>query len=121
IVAQYAICWTVAGGLLIALTGELPDENGLQYLELQYVPALVATAAVFLAANAALASTPPALARGTSPWLMMRGDLLLNAWWTVVLVALVPGILVAADYSLWLLPLIGLPLGAIQLGRRHGV
>ena len=120
-VAQYAICWTVAGGLLIALTGELPDENGLQYLELQYVPALVATAAVFLATNAALASTPPALARGTSPWLTMRGDLLLNAWWTVVLVALVPGILVAADYSLWLLPLIGIPLVAIQLGSRQAV
>ena len=32
-----------------------------------YVPALVATAAVFLAINTALASTPPALARGTSP------------------------------------------------------
>jgi diguanylate cyclase (GGDEF)-like protein len=120
-VAQCAICWTVAGGLLIALTGELPDENGLQYLELEYVPALVATAAVFLAANAALASTPPALARGTSPWLTMRGDLLLNAWWTVVLVALVPGILVAADYSLWLLPLIGIPLVAIQLGSRQAV
>ena len=33
-VAQYAICWAVAGGLLVALTGDLPDENGLQYLEL---------------------------------------------------------------------------------------
>ena len=120
-VAQYAICWTLAGGLLVLLTGDLPDENGLQYLELEYLPALVGTAVVFLACNTALASTPPALARGVSPWLMIRGDLLLNAWWTVVLVALVPGILVAADYSLWLLPLIGLPLVAIQLGSRQAV
>ena len=120
-VAQYAICWALAGGLLVLLTGDLPDENGLQYLELEYLPALVGTAVVFLACNTALASTPPALARGVSPWLMIRGDLLLNAWWTVVLVALVPGILVAADYSLWLLPLIGLPLVAIQLGSRHAV
>jgi diguanylate cyclase (GGDEF)-like protein len=52
---------------------------------------------------------------------MIRGDLLLNAWWTIVLVALVPGILVAADYSLWLLPLIGIPLVAIQLGSRQAV
>ena len=50
-VAQYAICWTLAGGLLVALTGDLPDENGLQYLELEYLPALVATAAVFLAST----------------------------------------------------------------------
>jgi diguanylate cyclase (GGDEF)-like protein len=120
-VAQYAICWTLAGGLLVLLTGDLPDENGLQYLELEYLPALVGSAVVFLACNTALASTPPALARGVSPWLMIRGDLLLNAWWTVVLVALVPGILVAADYSLWLLPLIGLPLVAIQLGSRQAV
>jgi diguanylate cyclase (GGDEF)-like protein len=120
-VAQYAICWTLAGGLLVAMTGALPDENGLQYLELSHLPALVLSAAVFLALNTALASTPPALARGVSPWLMIRGDLLLNAWWTLVLVALVPGILVAADYSLWLLPLIGLPLVAIQLGSRQAV
>ena len=120
-VAQYAICWAVAGGLLVALTGDLPDENGLQYLELRYVPALVATAAVFLAINTVLASTPPALQRGTSPLRMVRSDLLLNTWWTVVLVALVPGILVASDYSLWLLPLIGIPLVAIQLGSRQAV
>ena len=37
-VAQYAICWAVAGGLLVALTGDLPDENGLQYLELALRP-----------------------------------------------------------------------------------
>ena len=120
-VAQYAICWAVAGGLLVALTGDLPDENGLQYIELRSVPALVATAAAFLAINTVLASTPPALLRGTSPLRMVRSDLLLNTWWTVVLVALVPGILVASDYSLWLLPLIGIPLVAIQLGSRQAV
>jgi len=120
-VAQYAICWAIAGGLLVAMTGELPDQNGLQYLELAHLPALVVAAAVFLALNTALADTPAALSRGVSPWMAIRGDLLQNAWWTVVLVALVPGILVAADYSLWLLPLIGIPLVAIQLGSRQAV
>src|SRR3954452_7153707 len=66
-VAQYAICWAVAGGLLYALTGSLPDENGLQYLELQWLPALVASATAFLVLNTALASAPPALSRGVSP------------------------------------------------------
>ena len=51
----------------------------------------------------------------------MRSDLLLNAWCTVVLVALVPVILVAAEYGLWLFPLIGIPLVAIQLGSRQAV
>ena len=120
-VGQYAICWGVAGGLLVALTGSLPDENGLQYLHLEWVPALVASAVAFLVLNTALASTPPALARGVSPLESMRGDLGLNAWWTVVLVALVPVILVASDYSLWLLPLLGIPLVAIQLGSRQAV
>jgi hypothetical protein len=120
-VAQYAICWAVAGGLLVALTGSLPNENGLQYLQLKWLPALVASAVAFLVLNTALASTPPALARGVSPLESMRGDLGLNAWWTVVLVALVPVILVASDYSLWLLPLLGIPLVAIQLGSRQAV
>jgi diguanylate cyclase (GGDEF)-like protein len=120
-VAQYAICWAAAGGLLAAATGDLPDREGLQYLELQWVPALVVSAALFLALNTALASTPPALARGITPLESMRGDLGLNAWWTVVLTALVPVILVAADYDLWLVPLLGIPLVAIQLGSRQAV
>jgi diguanylate cyclase (GGDEF)-like protein len=120
-VAQYAICWLVAGGLLTLLTGDLPNENGLQYLELQWAPALVASAVAFLVLNTALASTPPALSRGVSPLESMRSDLGLNAWWTIVLTALVPVILVASDYSLWLFPLLGIPLVAIQLGSRHAV
>jgi diguanylate cyclase len=120
-VAQYAICWAAAGGLLALATGDLPDREGLQYLELQWVPALVSSAVLFLVLNTALASTPPALARGISPLEAMRGDLGLNAWWTVVLTALVPVILVAADYDLWLVPLLGIPLVAIQLGSRQAV
>ena len=120
-VAQYAICWAAAGALLAAVTGELPDRSGLQYLELRWLPALVASAVLFLMLNTALASTPPALARGISPLESMRRDLGLNAWWTVVLTALVPVILVAADYDLWLVPLLGIPLVAIQLGSRQAV
>ena len=51
----------------------------------------------------------------------MRADLRFHAWSTVVLVALVPVILVAADYDLWLFPLLGVPLVAIQLGSRQAV
>ncbi|MGH2968091.1 MAG: putative bifunctional diguanylate cyclase/phosphodiesterase, partial [Solirubrobacteraceae bacterium] len=120
-VAQYAICWAAAGALLTAFTGDLPDRDGLQYLELAWIPALVASALLFLVLNTAMASAPPALSRGVSPLEAMRGDLGMNAWWTVVMTALVPVILVAADYDLWLVPLLGLPLVAIQLGSRQAV
>ena len=120
-VAQYAICWVLAGGLLGVLAGGLPDRDGLQYLELDLVPALLAAAAVFLLLNTALASTPPALARGVSPLVVMRSDLAFHAWSTAVLMALVPVILVAADYDLALVPLLGAPLVAIQLGSRQTV
>ncbi|MEA2312756.1 MAG: hypothetical protein QOE28_2724, partial [Solirubrobacteraceae bacterium] len=120
-VAQYALCWGVAGGILIAVTGDLPDRNGLQYLHAEWIPALIAAAAVFLLGNTALASTPPAIARGISPLASMRADLGFHAWSTAVLLALVPVILVASDYSLWLFPLLGVPLVAIQLGSRQAV
>ena len=51
----------------------------------------------------------------------MRADLRFHSWSTVVLIALVPVILVAADYDLWLFPLLGVPLVAIQLGSRQAV
>src|SRR4051812_41092426 len=120
-VSQYAICWTVAGALLFLLAGDLPDENGLQYIQLEYVPALLVSGAAFLLLNLALASTPPALARGVSPLSAMRADLRFHSWSTVVLIVLVPVILAAADYSLWLFPLLGVPLVAIQLGSRQAV
>jgi diguanylate cyclase (GGDEF)-like protein len=120
-VAQYAISWAVAGGLLVALTGDRPDREGLQYLDARWIPALLASAAVFLLLNTALASAPPAFARGINPFTAMRVDLGFHAWSTVVLVALVPVILAASEYDLWLFPLLGIPLVAIQLGSRQAV
>jgi diguanylate cyclase (GGDEF)-like protein len=120
-VAQYAISWVVAGGLLVAVTGDLPDREGLQYLDARWIPALVASAAAFLLVNNALASAPPAFAHGINPFTAMRADLGFHAWSTVVLVALVPVILAASEYDLWLLPLVGIPLVAIQLGSRQAV
>jgi diguanylate cyclase (GGDEF)-like protein len=120
-VAQYTISWAVAGGVLVALTGDLPDREGLQYLDAQWIPALVASAAAFLLVNTALASVPPALAHGIDPLTAVRSDFAFHAWSTVVLVALVPVILAASEYDLWLFPLLGVPLVAIQLGSRQTV
>ena len=120
-VAQYAISWAIAGGVLVALTGDLPDREGLQYIDARWIPALVASAAAFLLVNTALASAPPAFAHGIDPFTAMRSDFAFHARSTVVLVALVPVILAASEYDLWLFPLLGIPLVAIQLGSRQVV
>ena len=72
-VAQYAISWAVAGGVLVALTGDLPDHEGLQYIDARWIPALIASATAFLLVNTALASAPPAFAHGIDP---LTGDAL---------------------------------------------
>ena len=92
-VAQYAICWAVAGGLLVALTGDLPDENGLQYLELALrCPRSSPSAALFLALNTAAGQhAAGARARDEPAADDAHATCWLNTWWTVVLVALVPG------------------------------
>ena len=120
-VAQYAISWAVAGGLLVVLTGDLPDREGLQYIDARWIPALVGSAVAFLLVNTALASAPPAFDQGINPFRAMRSDFAFHAWSTVVLVALVPVILAASEHSLWLFPLLGVPLVAIQLGSRQAV
>ena len=111
----------MAGGLLVALTGDLPDREGLQYLDARWIPALVASAVAFLLVNTALASAPPAFAHGINPFTAMRSDLGFHAWSTLVLVALVPVILAASEYNLWLFPLVGIALVAIQLGSRQAL
>jgi diguanylate cyclase (GGDEF)-like protein len=120
-VAQYAIAWALAGALLAVLTPDLPDREGLQYLAAAQLPAVIAAAALFLVLNTVFSDVPPALARGSSPLAAIRADFGPNTWWTVVMVALVPVILASADFDLWLLPLLGIPLVAIQLGSRQAV
>ena len=119
--AAYAIAWALTGALLAALTPELADQDGLQYLELRWLPALAASAALFGLLNTAFSVAPPALTRGTSVVTAIRTDAGTNGWWTAVMVALVPMILAAAAFDLWLLPLLGIPLAAIQLGSRQAV
>jgi len=119
--AQYALSWGAAGAVLALTTSGLADRGGLEYLDAAQAPAVIAAAAAFFAVNVALASTPPALSAHASPWSYIRSDLDVQLWTTIVLVALVPIVLVVADYDLWLIPLLWIPLIAIERGGRDAV
>jgi diguanylate cyclase (GGDEF)-like protein len=118
---QYALSWGAAGAVLALTTPDLPDRGGLQYLDAENAPAVVAAAVTFLLVNTALASTPPALAAGARPIVYIRSDFSFQVWTTVVLIALAPVVVIVADYDLWLIPLLWIPLVAIQRGSRQAV
>ena len=119
--AQYALSWGAAGAVLALTSSGLIDRDGLEYLEAAHAPAVVAAAAAFFVVNVVLASTPPALSANASPLGYIRGDLDVQLWTTVVLMALVPIVLVVAEYDLWLIPLLWIPLIAIERGGRDAV
>jgi diguanylate cyclase (GGDEF)-like protein len=119
--AQYALSWAAAGAALHALAGPTVDRAGLEYLEPAHLPALAGAALVFLLVNTTLASTAPALAHGASPLAYVRADFGFQTTMTAVLMALVPIVLVLAAYDLTLIPLLWMPLAAIQLGGRQAV
>jgi diguanylate cyclase (GGDEF)-like protein len=119
--AQYALSWAAAGAVLHAVTGPTSDQGGLEYLQLAHVPALAGAAVAFLLVNTTLASTAPALAHGASPLAYIRADFGFQTTMTAVLMTLVPIVLVLAAYNLTLIPLLWLPLAAIQLGGRQAV
>jgi diguanylate cyclase (GGDEF)-like protein len=119
--AQYALSWGAAGGVLALTASALPDRGGLEYLDLAHVPAVVAAAGTFLVVNVVLASTAPALADRTSPLSYIRVDLGFQLFSTIVLMALVPIVLVVAAYDLALIPLLWVPLAAIERGGRQAV
>jgi diguanylate cyclase (GGDEF)-like protein len=119
--AQYALSWAAAGAVLHALTGSTVDRAGLEYLQPAHLPALAGAALAFLLVNTTLASTAPALSHGASPLEYIRADFGFQTMMTAVLMALVPIVLILATYDLTLIPLLWLPLAAIQLGGRQAV
>jgi diguanylate cyclase (GGDEF)-like protein len=119
--AQYAVSWAIAGAILHLATGPIADNGGLEYLQAGHLAAVAAAAAGFLLVNTTLASTAPALAHGASPLAYIRSDFGFQATAMAVLMTLVPIVLVLAAYDLALIPLLWLPLAAIQRGGRLAV
>src|SRR5215210_7194202 len=119
--AQYALSWGAAGAVLMLADPAAVGDSGLEYIQASGVPAVIASAGTFLLVNILLASTPPALAGRVSPLASIRADLAFQVVSAVVLMALVPVVLVVADYELELIPLLWIPLVAIAFGGRQAV
>jgi diguanylate cyclase (GGDEF)-like protein len=119
--SQYALSWGAAGVVLWLAAPDVATPGGLAYLEPTHIPAVLAAASTFFLINVTLASTPPALADGLSPLACIRVDLLFQTVSTIVLLTLVPIVLVVAEYDLALIPLLWIPLVAIELGGRQAV
>ena len=119
--AQYALSWGAAGAVLALAAPGLSHNGGLEYLDAVHTPAVVAAVGTFLIVNVILASTAPALADGARPLDYVRADFGFQLASTVVLVTLVPILLVVAAYEVALIPLLWIPLVAIELGGRQAV
>jgi diguanylate cyclase (GGDEF)-like protein len=114
-VAQYTLSYAAAYAVLSALSnvphpgGEIPFGAG-------DVPAMIAAALAFFLVNNGLAGAASALADDASVLPQLLDDFAFQASTAAVLLGLAPIVVVVAHFSLVLIPLMLLPLGAVYLG-----
>jgi diguanylate cyclase (GGDEF)-like protein len=117
--AQYAISWAVAGVVYELIAGSPGAEVE------TVVPAdllgLFASGLTYGVVNALLAPLPPAMLGGGPVWPELQHGIEFVVGTTIALVALAPIVVVVAGRDLWLVPLLGVPLAAIQLGARQAL
>src|SRR5215203_2280356 len=118
--AQYVITVAAAGVVLSALSGlpHLDDPTGLAPSDL---PGIVAAALVFHALNSSFVAGAIALAEKIGFLRYLASDLFLQASTAGLLLGLSPVLVIAADFSLAVLPLLFLPLLAIHRGGRQAI
>ena len=107
---QYALS-VGAGGALLAATSDLPRADGL--FDLNQLPAILLAGAAFFAVNSLITGVAIALAEGVPLLPSLRTNAGLISATDVILLALAPIVVVVADYSVWLLPLLALPMVAV--------
>src|SRR4051812_10543658 len=118
--AQYVITVAAAGFVLHALSDlpRLTDPTGIQPTDL---PGIVAAALVFHALNSSFVAGAIALAERIGFWRYLASDLFLQASTAGLLLGLSPVLVIAADFSLAVVPLLFLPLLAIHRGGRQAI
>jgi diguanylate cyclase (GGDEF)-like protein len=115
--AQYTLSFAAGSGILSQAhslpyaAGAVPDR----------LPIILAAAAVYFLANTALAGTAAALHRGAPVLDYLRTDIGFHILTSGLLLAISPVIVVAADVSLALVPLVALPTVAIYISGRHSL
>ena len=118
--AQYVITVAAAGFVLAALSGlpRLADPTGIHPSDL---PGIVVAAIVFHALNSSFVAGAIALAEKIGFLRYLASDLFLQASTAGLLLGLSPVLVIAADFSLAVLPLLFLPLLAIHRGGRQAI
>jgi diguanylate cyclase (GGDEF)-like protein len=117
--AQYAISWAVAGVVYELIAGS-PGPN-VETVAPGDLLGLFVSGLAYGLVNGLLAPLPPALLGGGVLWPELRRGIEFVVGTTFALVALAPIIVVVAGRDLWLVPLLGVPLAAIQLGTRQAL
>jgi diguanylate cyclase (GGDEF)-like protein len=117
--AQYAISWAIAGVVYELLAGS--PGPAVETVSPGDLLALLASGLAYGAVNGLLAPLPPALLGGGLLWPELRRGMEFVIGTTFALVALAPIVVVVAGRDLWLVPLLGVPLAAIQLGTRQAI
>jgi diguanylate cyclase (GGDEF)-like protein len=117
--AQYAISWAVAGVVYELIAGSPGAE--VETVVPGDLLGLLAAGLAYGVVNGLLAPLPPAMLGGGPVWAELRRGIEFVVGTTIALVALAPIVVVVAGRDLWLVPLLGVPLAAIQLGARQAL
>jgi len=117
--AQYALSWAAAGVVFTALSGS-PDPATAEP-PLGDLWALVPSGLVFALVNGGLGSLPGALIADGPLWPQLRHSYAFALTTDAVLLTLAPVVVVVAARDLWLVPLLGPLLAAIQVGSHQAV
>jgi hypothetical protein len=117
--AQYAVSWGAAGVVFTALAGA-PDP-ALAEPPLGDLWALIPAGLAFVLLNGGLGALPGALIADGPAWPHLRHSYAFAFTTNAVLLTLAPVVVVVAAKDLWLVPLLGPLLAAIQVGSHQAV
>jgi diguanylate cyclase (GGDEF)-like protein len=116
-VAQYVLAIAAAGGVLVAL-GVLPDRGSFDPAD---VPAVLAAGLAFYVVNTGLVAGAIAFTSGTRLRDQISSDMIRQSVTEGILLGLAPLAVIALDASPLLLPLLALPMIAVQRAGRQAV
>jgi diguanylate cyclase (GGDEF)-like protein len=117
--AQYGLSIGASGLVLSWLTGV--PHPGAHPFEPSDLPGILVAAAVFFIVNSLLVVRVVALLERTSVWSYFSSDLLFQVSTAGLLLGLSPIVVLAAQFSVALLPLLALPMISIHEGQRQAL
>jgi diguanylate cyclase (GGDEF)-like protein len=118
-VAQFTLAWA-ASGLVLTIFSDVPT-FGRQALAADDLLAIILSGFVFFAVNNALLGVGLALSLAVPVWRHIRQNLAFQASTAAMMLALSPIVVVAAERTLWLIPLVSLPLAGIYRSGREAI